>query len=118
MNPKKLGKTARPPFLKGEPWHKDSLKFTPLNTRVSEVFMEIRRDPTFRWPIKIKGYSRRRDPTRFYEYHGENGHFTKDCINLHHEIECFITNRKLVWFLVDERNQGRNPQGPLLMEGN
>jgi hypothetical protein len=80
--------------------------------------MEIRRDPTFRWLAKMKGDPRSCDPTKFCEYHGENGHFTKDCINLSHEIESFIINRKLVRFLAHERNQGKNPQGPLLMEEN
>jgi hypothetical protein len=71
-------------------------RFTPLNTRVSKVFMEIRRDPTFRWLAKMKGDPRSCDPTKFCEYHGKNGHFTKDCINLSHEIESFIINGKLV----------------------
>ena len=71
--------------------------------------MEIRRDPAFRWLAKMKGDPRRRDPTKFCEYHGFNGHLIEDCVALRHEVESFIINGRLVRFLVDERNQGINP---------
>jgi hypothetical protein len=44
--------------------------------------MEIRRDPTFKWPTKLKGDTRKRDRTKFYEYHGDHRHLTEECIAL------------------------------------
>ena len=96
----------------------ESHRFTPLNTSVTEVFMEIKRDPAFKWPAKIRGDPRRRDRTKFYEYHGDHEHLTKECISLRYEIENFIKNGKLLRFLADKRNRGQNHQGPLLHEGN
>ena len=66
--------------------------------------MEIRRDPAFKWPTKLRGNLRNRDRTKFYEYYGDHGHLTDECITLHHEIENFIKNGRLVRFLVRERN--------------
>jgi hypothetical protein len=79
--------------------------------------MEIRRDPIFRWPTMMKRDPRRCDCTKFYEYHGENGHLKEECVALYHKIESFIRNERLLRFLAEERNQGRNPQA-LLLDGN
>ena len=54
----------------------------------------------------------------FCEYHVDHGHLTEQCLALCQEIENFIKNGRLVSLLARERNQGRNPQGPLLLEGN
>jgi hypothetical protein len=48
----------------------------------------------------------------------KSGHLTEECVALHHKIESFIKNERLLRFLVEERNQGRNPQGALLLDGN
>jgi hypothetical protein len=74
-------------FPKAEPWRQEGQRFTPLNTSVVEVFMEIRRDPTFRWPTKLKGDPRKRDWTKFYEYHDDCGHLPEECITLHQELK-------------------------------
>ncbi|XP_059436534.1 uncharacterized protein LOC132169527 [Corylus avellana] len=100
-----------------DPRKLQSPNFTPLNTRMTEVFMEIRRDLAFKWPSKLKGDPKRRDPQKYYEYHRDHGHLTEGCITLWQEIENHIRNGKLVKFLVDERNRGRNEELPLL-EGN
>ncbi|XP_059461825.1 uncharacterized protein LOC132190804 [Corylus avellana] len=75
---KKVVKKAVPSFPKIEPWRREDRTFTPLNTRVNEVFMEIRRDPSFRWPSKLRGDPRKRDRTKFCEYHNDHGHLTED----------------------------------------
>ncbi|XP_059436540.1 uncharacterized protein LOC132169533 [Corylus avellana] len=93
-----------------------STKFTPLNTSMTKVFMEIRRDPTFKWPNKLKGDPKRRDPQKYCEYHHDHGHLTEECITLRQEIENHIRNRKLVKFLADERNPRRHE--PQLLERN
>ncbi|XP_059451082.1 uncharacterized protein LOC132181868 [Corylus avellana] len=79
---KKVAKKTVPTFPKIEAQRRKDRRFTPLNTGVNEVFMEIRRDPAFRWPNKLKGDSRKRDRTKFCEYHNDHGHLTEDCITL------------------------------------
>jgi hypothetical protein len=70
-----------------------------LNASYTEVFMAIKGDPTFRWPLKMRSDPYKRDHSRFCEYHGEHGHLTKDCMVLHREIENFVRNGKLIRFL-------------------
>ena len=98
-NPKKLGKKAGPLYTKGEPRQEEGSKFTPLNTRISEVFMEIRRDPACRWPTKMKRDPKRCGRTKFYVAFDKKWAFDKKCVALCHEIESFIRNGKLVRFL-------------------
>ncbi|XP_059458240.1 uncharacterized protein LOC132187819 [Corylus avellana] len=115
---KRVVKKTVPSVPKTEPRRREDRRFTPLNTRVNEVFMEIRRDPAFRWPSKLRGDPRKRDRTKFCEYHNDHGHLTEDCITLRQEIETFIRNGRLVRFLAGERNQGAVHQQPLLLDGN
>ncbi|XP_059428572.1 uncharacterized protein LOC132162347 [Corylus avellana] len=93
-------------------------RLTSLNTSVTEVFMEIKRDPNFKWPKKMRTPLQRRSNQKFCIYHNDHNHLTKDCISLCHEIENFIKNSKLVRFLADERERSRNPQEPLWLEAN
>ncbi|XP_059441740.1 uncharacterized protein LOC132174044 [Corylus avellana] len=102
---KKVAKKTIPTFPKIEPRSREDRRFTPLNAGVNEVFMEIRRDPTFRWPSKLRGDSRKRDRMKFCEYHNDHRHLTEDCITLRQEIETFIRNGRLVRFLAEERNR-------------
>ncbi|XP_059437733.1 uncharacterized protein LOC132170676 [Corylus avellana] len=115
---KRVVKKAVPSFPKTETRRREDRRFTPLNTRVNKVFMEIRRDPTFRWPSKLRGDPRKRDWTKFCEYHNDHGHLTEDCITLRQEIETFIRNRRLVRFLAGERNRDAVHQQPLLLDAN
>ena len=55
----------------------------------------------------------KRTNQRFCEYHNDHGHTIEDCISLHHEIENFTINGKLVRFLVEERNRIKGPQEPI-----
>ena len=79
--------------------------------------MEIQRDLAFRCPRKLRGDSRKRDHTKFCEYHNNHGHLTEDCIILHQETKNFIRNGRLFRFLAGERNRDMNFQEPLLLEG-
>ena len=66
--------------------------------------MEIKSDPNFKLPTKMRTPSNKRTNQRFCEYHNDHSHTIEDCISLHHKIENFIENGKLVRFLVEERN--------------
>ncbi|XP_059446567.1 uncharacterized protein LOC132178131 [Corylus avellana] len=80
--------------------------------------MEIKGDPAFKWPTKMRTPSFKRTNQRWCEYHNDRGHLTEDCISQRHEIENFIRNGKLVRFLAGERNRGRDPQEPLQQNDN
>lgn len=83
-NPKKGERKAGPsnPKPRMDPRKVEAQNFTHLNTRVREEFIEIRRDPTFRWLAKMKVEPYKRYHNKFYEYHGDHGHLTKDCMVL------------------------------------
>jgi hypothetical protein len=79
----------------------------------NRVFMEIKSDPTFRQPSKMRTPLHKRTNQRYYEYFNDHDHLTEDCISLRHEIENFIRNGKLVRFLAKEGNRGKGLQAPL-----
>jgi hypothetical protein len=60
--------------------------FTPLNTSVTEIFMEIKREPDLRWRTKVKTPLQRRDYQKYCEYHSSHGHNIEECVTLHFEI--------------------------------
>ncbi|XP_059451058.1 uncharacterized protein LOC132181846 [Corylus avellana] len=95
---KKVVKKTIPSFQKIEPWRREDRR-SPLNTRVNEVFMEIIRDPAFRWPSKLRGDPRKRDQRSS-------------------EIETFVRNGRLVRFLAGERNLDAVYQQPLMLDAN
>lgn len=73
--------------------------FTPLNTSIHEVLMEVRKDPDYIRLPRITGNPPDKNKDKYCAFHEANGHNTKDCIALRVMIEKFIRNRKLVCFL-------------------
>jgi hypothetical protein len=103
-NPQKGEKKLGPPFIKSKPRKTEVSRFqqevfTPLNASFIEVFMAIKGDSTFRWPLKMRFDPYKQDQNKFCEYYGDHGHSTEDCLVLHREIENFVRNGKLVRFL-------------------
>lgn len=89
--------------------------FTPLNAAVTEVLMEVKKDPDYVRPPKIVGEPPLKSKHKYCAYHESSGHGTEGCISLRLLIEKFIENGKLVKFLVDQRSfqdrdQGRRPK--------
>jgi hypothetical protein len=82
--------------------------FTPLNAKISEVLMEVKRDPEFVRPPRIPGNPPERNKDRYCDFHEARGHYTEGCIALRQLIEKLIKNGKLVQFIGGQRNQPRN----------
>jgi hypothetical protein len=82
--------------------------FTPLNAEISEVLMEIKRDPAFRELQKIPGNPPYRNAGKYCDFHKQAGHYTEGCVTLRLLIEEFIKNGKLVRFLGEKQNQQGN----------
>jgi hypothetical protein len=75
--------------------------FTPLNASITEVLMEVKKDPAYEKLRKIFGKPMARTVNRYCAFHKTNGHNTKTFISLRVLIEKFIENGKLVRFLTD-----------------
>jgi hypothetical protein len=73
--------------------------------------MEVRRDPNFSWPAKMRTPPQRCSSKKYCEYHNNDGHLIEDCITLRREIENFIQNGKLIKFLAGERERDNNSCG-------
>ncbi|XP_070036621.1 uncharacterized protein [Nicotiana tomentosiformis] len=58
----------------------------------------------------MRSNSSQRDPNLWCEYHGKNGHRTRDCRHLREEVETLLKNGHLRKFLSDraKNNYGRN----------
>jgi hypothetical protein len=70
-------------------------KWTPLNTSVSEILMQIQDDPTLRWPQKMRADPDRRSRAKYCDFHADHGHDTEECIILRLEIEKLIKMESL-----------------------
>jgi hypothetical protein len=74
--------------------------FTPLNIGISEVLIEIKRDPEFRQPPKIPNNPPYKNEDKYCDFHEQAaGHYIEWCIALRLLIEELIKNGKLVLFL-------------------
>lgn len=60
--------------------------FTPLNTPLDQVLMQIRDDPTLAWPDKLKGIPSKRPRNKYCHFHRNHGHDTSDCYNLKQQV--------------------------------
>jgi hypothetical protein len=78
--------------------------FTPLNAEISEVLMEIKRDPEYLRPPRIPGNPPYKNEGKYCNFHEQRGHHTEGCITLRLLIEELIKYGKLVWFLGEQRN--------------
>jgi hypothetical protein len=56
--------------------------FTPLNTPIDKLLMQIQDDLSLQWPGKIRSYSNSRPKNLYCGFHKDHGHLTKDCMAL------------------------------------
>jgi hypothetical protein len=87
-------------------------KWTSLNASLTEVLMELKKDPNYHRPRPILGDPPPRLAHKYCAFHDSYGHLTEQCVSLRQLIEKFIENGKLVRFLVNERNQQERDQYP------
>ena len=43
--------------------------YTPLNTPLNQVLMQIKDDSSFKWPEKMKGNPSNRNKSKYYSFH-------------------------------------------------
>ena len=61
--------------------------FTPLNSLLDQVLMQIRDDVALTWPDKLKS---KRLRNKYCRFHRDHGHETSECYNLKQQIEALI----------------------------
>ena len=59
-----------------------SQQYTPLNMLLEQVLMQIRDDPSLKWPEKMKGDPNKRNRNKYCRFHRDHGHDTNKCFNL------------------------------------
>jgi hypothetical protein len=65
-------------------------KWTPLNASLTEVLMELKKDPNYQRPRPIPGDPPPRLAHKYCAFHDSYGHLTEQCVSLRQLIEKFI----------------------------
>ena len=71
------------------------MKFTLLVMLVDHILTEIRDEPSFKWPRPFHSSPSMRDKRKYYRFHKDHEHYTKDCRDLKEQIEELIRKGKL-----------------------
>ena len=61
--------------------------------------MQIKDDPSLKWPEKMKGDPNKRNRNKYCHFHRDHGHDTDECFDLKQQIENLIRQGKLRNFL-------------------
>ena len=64
--------------------------YTPLNAPLDQVLMQIKDDPSLKWPEKMKGDPNKRNKSKYCRFHRDHGHDTDECYDLKQQIENLI----------------------------
>ena len=83
--------------------------FTPLNTLIDQVLMQIKDKGTLTFLGKLKGDPSKRSKDKYCHFYRDHGHDTSECYDLKQQIEAIIRQGKLQKFVSKEgtkQNQG------------
>ena len=69
--------------------------FTPLNSPIDQVLMQIKDEGALTFPSKLKGDPSKRPRDRYYRFHRDHDHDISDCYDLKQQIETLIRQGKL-----------------------
>ena len=64
--------------------------YTLLNVPLVQVLMQIKDDPSLKWPEKMKGDSNKRNRNKYCRFHKDHWHDTNECFDLKQQIENLI----------------------------
>ena len=61
--------------------------------------MQIKNEPSLKWPKKMKGDPNKHNRNKYCRFHRDHGHDTDECFDLKQQIENLIRQEKLRNFL-------------------
>lgn len=61
---------------------KKKLNFTPLVMLADKILMQIKDDPSLKWPKPLSLSSKKRDPKKYSRFHKDHVHYTNECRDL------------------------------------
>ena len=78
--------------------------FTPLNTLIDQVLMQIKDEGALTFPGKLKGDPSKRSKDKYYRFHchRNHDHDTSNCYDLKLQIKALIRQGKLQRFIGKE----------------
>ena len=82
---------------------------------VQQVLEKIKNEPFFKWPNKMAGEPKRRNPNLYCHYHQDHEHTTEDCRNLWDHLKQLVQEGKLMQLL--HHSSGRVGQAGSEMRG-
>ena len=56
--------------------------YTPLNTPLDQVLMQIKDDPSLKWPERMKGDPSKWNKSKYCRFHYDHGRDTNECYDL------------------------------------
>ena len=71
------------------------MKFTPLVIPVDQILIEIRDEPSLKWPRPLHSSPNIRDKRKYRRFYKDHGHYTEDCRDLKEQVEELIWRGKL-----------------------
>ena len=75
---------------KASPSSGRSQHYMPLNAPLDQVLMQIKDDPSLKWPEKMKEHPNKRNKNKYRRFHRDHGHDTDECYDLKQQIENLI----------------------------
>ena len=82
-----------------------------MNAPLDQVLMQIKDDPSLKWPEKMKGDPNKYNKNKYCRFHRDHGHNTDECYDLKQQIENLIRQGKLRHFVgrdhKDEKLKGK-----------
>ena len=88
--------------------------FTPLNTPIDKLLLQIQDDPSLRWPSKIRSDSNSRPKNLYCRFHKDHGHLTEDCVALKEQVETLTRQGKLQKYV--SRSSNSRPTKPSIQK--
>ena len=65
-------------------------QYTPLNTPLEQVLMQIKDDPSLKWPEKMKGNPNKHNRSKYCRFHKDHGPDIDEYFDLKQQIENLI----------------------------
>ena len=62
-------------------------QYTPLNMLLEQVLMQIKDDPSLKWPEKMKGDPNKRNRNKYCRFHKDHRHNTNECFDLNSKLK-------------------------------